>query len=150
MSTVAIRNKVLLGKEKTAKYWPPEKPVACLDPKISWPTFLVCRHETIGGTKTACYMFLPMGTTLSQVPWQICKDICKDVAELALRHIYVVKVYPFCKTPKGGYVRYKISITRAFPYSRVTLYIDWGFSVETHWKKLCLAIDGIRDHLERR
>jgi len=149
MSNVAVRDKVLLGKEETA-YWPVEEPVACLDPKISWPAFLVCRHETIRGTRVGCYVLLPLGTALSQVPGQLCRDICKDVAELALRHTYVVNVHPFYKTPRGRHVRYQILRTRVFPYNRITLYIDWAFSMERDWTELSLALSGIRDHLRER
>lgn len=146
MSSVAIHDKVLLGKEKTAKYWPVEKPVVCFDPKSSWPTFLVCRHETIGGTRVANYVFLPPGMTLSQVSWQVCRDICKAVAELALRRVYVVDVHPFYKTLRSKHVRYRVETKTG----RVSLYIDWGFSMETHWEELSLALSGIRDHLKER
>lgn len=151
MGAVAMCNKVLeLGGKGPATYWPPEKPVACLAPERSWPDFGVYKHETVGGTRVGCYVLLPPGMELSQVSGQVCMNICKAVAELALRQACVVDTHPLFKTPRGRYVQYRVFRTEAHLCSRAALYIDWAFSMERDWNELSQAISGIRDHLRER
>lgn len=146
MGAVAIHSKVLKSTKQSTEDWLIENLVVCSDPKISKPAFQVCRHETIGGDKIACYVFLPPDMTLSQVSQPFCRDLCKAIVELALKHAYTVEVSSFYATPRRRHVRYGIDEK----YGRVNLYIDYAFSTEKGWKEFLLAIKDIRDHLRKR